>query len=129
MGIEPFMVAAAIDCVVAQRLARTLCESCKRETTMGPELLAKHALEGAQVFEPVGCRRCGGTGFRGRVGLYEVMVVTDEIRDLLVGRAGIPAVSAAAAASGMRTMHQDGIEKVREGITSLVEVARVTTDV
>jgi type IV pilus assembly protein PilB len=129
MGIEPFMVAAAIDCVVAQRLARTLCNNCKRETTMSAEALAEHGLEEAQVFDSAGCGRCGGTGFRGRIGLYEVMVINDEIRDLMVSRAGEPAVAAAAAASGMRTMHQDGIEKVREGVTSLVEVARVTTGV
>jgi type IV pilus assembly protein PilB len=129
MGIEPFMVAAAVDCVVAQRLARTLCNNCKSETTVSADVLLEHGLEGAQVFEPVGCMRCGGTGFRGRIGLYEVMVVTDEIRDLLVSGAGIQAVSAAAAASGMSTMRQDGIEKVREGLTSLMEVARVTTGV
>ena len=129
MGIEPFMVAAALDCVVAQRLARTLCDNCKGETTMSADALAEQGLEGAQVFEPVGCKRCGETGFRGRAGLYEVMVVTDDIRDLLMSRAGVLAVSAAAAASGMRTMRQDGVDKVREGITSLGEVARVTTGV
>ena len=129
MGIEPFMVAAAIDCIVAQRLARTLCNNCKRHATAESELLAQHGLEMGEVFEPVGCMRCGGTGFRGRVGLYEVMVVTDEVRHLVVERAGIPAISAAAAASGMRTMRQDGIEKVRQGLTSLLEVTRVTTGV
>jgi type IV pilus assembly protein PilB len=129
MGIEPFMVAAAVDCVIAQRLARTLCTNCTREAATSAEVLAAHGLEGAQLFEPVGCMRCGGTGFRGRVGLYEVMVVNDEIRDLLVSRAGIPALSAAAGASGMRTMRQAGIEKVREGITSLLEVTRVTTGI
>jgi type IV pilus assembly protein PilB len=127
MGIEPFMVAAAIDCVVAQRLARTLCNNCKKETTAPRRVLAEYGLQGAQVFEPVGCMRCGGTGFRGRIGLYEVMQVTEEIGDLLVTHAGVPAVSAAAAANGMRTMRQDGIEKIRAGITSLVEVTRVTT--
>jgi type IV pilus assembly protein PilB len=129
MGIEPFMVAAAVDCVVAQRLARTLCTNCKRESTVSPEVLARHGLQGAQVFESVGCMRCNGTGYRGRVGLYEVMTMTDEICDLLVSRAGVPAISAAASANGMRTMQQDGIEKVREGVTSLVEVARATTGI
>jgi type IV pilus assembly protein PilB len=129
MGIEPFMVAAAIDCVVAQRLARTLCNNCKKEATTSDKVLAEHGLKGAQTFEPVGCMRCGGTGFRGRIGLYEVMVVTDEMRDLLVSHAGVPALSAAAAASGMRTMREAGVEQVREGLTSLVEVTRVTTGV
>jgi type IV pilus assembly protein PilB len=129
MGIEPFMVAAAIDCVVAQRLARTLCNNCKQQAKTPDEVLAAHGLEGAQLFEPVGCMRCGGTGFRGRVGLYEVMVLTDEIRDLVVGHASVPVLSAAAEASGMRTMRQAGLEKVREGLTSLLEVTRVTTGV
>jgi type IV pilus assembly protein PilB len=129
MGIESFMVAAAIDCVVAQRLARTLCTSCKRPAKLPAELMVQHGLEGAEVFEPVGCMRCARTGYRGRVGLYEVLAVTEEIRELVLAQAGVDAIAASAVASGMRTMRQDGIEKVREGITSLVEVGRVTAKV
>ena len=127
MGVEPFMVAGAIDCVVAQRLARTLCHSCKRQSHVPAELLAGYGLEGAEVFEPVGCMRCGDTGYRGRVGFYEVMGVTEEIRTLILARAPLDALAAAATSHGMRTMRQDGLEKVRQGITSLVEVGRVTT--
>jgi len=127
MGLEPFMIAAALDCVVAQRLARTLCHQCKRPAKLSPALRSEHGLEGVEAFEPVGCVRCGGNGYSGRIGLYEVMSVTEEVRDALLHRRGVDAIAAAAARQGMHTMREDGIEKVKRGITSLVEVARVTT--
>ena len=83
MGIERFLVASAIDCVVAQRLARTLCPNCKRETVIPADVLTEngfHAAVDAEAYEPVGCGRCGGTGYRGRVGLFEVMPVDEELR-------------------------------------------------
>jgi type IV pilus assembly protein PilB len=127
MGIEPFMLAAAIDCVVAQRLARALCSQCKRPSKLTPDLLRQHGLDGAQVFEPGGCIRCRGTGYHGRVGLYEVMPITEEIRTLLLDRRGVGEIAAAAARAGMRTMRSDGLDKVKQGLTSFVEVARVTS--
>ena len=127
MGIEPFMLAAAIDCVVAQRLARTLCTHCKVPTKLSPSVLADQGLGEGQVFDPGGCIRCRGTGYHGRIGLYEVMTVTEEIRGLLLDRSGGREISAAAARAGMRTMAQDGIDKVKQGLTSLVEVGRVTS--
>ncbi len=129
MGIEPFMVAAAIDCVVAQRLARTLCGQCKRPAELSDAVRAEHGLQDAQVFEPAGCIRCGWAGYHGRVGLYEVMPVTEEIRRLVLERRGADEIAAAAARVGMRSMREDGIEKVRQGLTSLVEVGRVTSAV
>jgi len=127
MGSEPFMVSAAIDCVVAQRLARRLCEHCKQPTQLSASVLAEHSLEGAQVFDPVGCIRCGNTGYHGRLGLYEVMTISEEIRTLALARRGVSEIAAVAMEQGMRTMREDGIEKVRQGLTSLVEVGRVTT--
>jgi type IV pilus assembly protein PilB len=127
MGIEPFMVAAAIDCVVAQRLARTLCAHCKRPADV-PELVRmEHGLGAAEVFEPVGCIRCGGTGYHGRIGLYEVMPITEEMRSLILEHRGTDELAAAAAGHGLRSMREDGLEKVKQGLTSLVEVGRVTT--
>ncbi len=85
MGIEPFLVASALDCVVAQRLARKLCSSCKRRTIIPAQVLRENgykALVDLEAYEPVGCRRCGGSGYRGRVGLYEVMDVSPEIQQL-----------------------------------------------
>ena len=78
MGIEPFMISAAIDCVVAQRLARTLCEHCKEPANLTDSVRAEHGLGDAEVFEPFGCVRCGWSGYQGRIGLYEIMPVTDE---------------------------------------------------
>jgi len=127
MEIEPFLVAGAIDCVVAQRLARLLCEQCKRPAALSRELIDQYGLHGAEVFEPAGCIRCGWTGYAGRVGLYEVMTMDDEIRSLVVERRGGVELAEAATRLGMRRMHEDGLEKVREGLTSLDEVGRVMT--
>ena len=127
MGLEPFMIAAALDCVVAQRLARTLCPQCKRPARLSATLLDEHGLDGFEIFEPAGCVRCGGSGYAGRIGLYEVMSVTEEICDLLLHRHGLDDIAGAATRQGMHSMREDGIEKVKQGITSLVEVARVTT--
>ncbi|HUO75042.1 MAG TPA: ATPase, T2SS/T4P/T4SS family [Solirubrobacteraceae bacterium] len=127
MGIEPFMLAAAIDCVVAQRLARTLCPQCRRPSKLTPEMLKQHGMEGAHVFEPAGCIRCRNTGYSGRVGLYEVMPINEEIRNLLLGRRAVGEIAAAATRNGMRTMRSDGLDKVKQGLTSFAEVARVTT--
>ena len=132
MGVEPFLVASAIDCVVAQRLARTLCESCKRPVEIPVEVLHHNGFPldaPLEAFEAVGCARCGDTGFRGRIGLYEVMTVDEELRGLIVERAPIDRITAAAIRVGMRRLRQDGLEKVREGRTSLAEVTRVTGDI
>jgi type IV pilus assembly protein PilB len=129
MGIEPFLVSSAIDCVVAQRLARTLCEYCKRPVTVSAEALREsgfhvdHALE---LFEPGGCGRCGGSGYKGRLGIYEVMTVTDEIRKLAIERASADRIAAVAMAQGMTRLRDDGFDKVRQGRTSMAEIARVT---
>ena len=126
MGIEPFMVSAAIDCVVAQRLARTLCAQCKRPADIPDSVGAEYGLRAGEVFEPVGCIRCGWTGYDGRVGLYEVMPVTEELRGLMLDRRGPDEIAAAARRMGMRYLREDALDKVRQGITSLVEMGRVT---
>jgi type IV pilus assembly protein PilB len=128
MGVEPFMVAAAIDCVVAQRLARMLCDQCKKPANLPEATLARYGLEGADVQEPVGCIRCSNSGYRGRVGLYVVLQVTEEIRALLLGGASVDDIAASAERAGMRRMRDDGLHKVRLGLTTLAEVARVTTE-
>ncbi len=125
MGIEPFMLGGAIDCVVAQRLARTLCKHCRRPTELPARVILEHGLQDAPAFEPGGCIRCGNTGYRGRIGLYEVMPMSDELRTLVLERAGLDEIRAMALTQGMRTMRDDGIDKVRQGLTTLAEVARV----
>ena len=126
MGVEPFMVAAAIDCVVAQRLARALCMHCKRPIELPPEVLAEHGLGGATPHEAVGCVRCGGTGYKGRLGIYEVMPISEEIRSLVLQRRSASEISAVAMRQGMRRLREDGIEKVKRGLTSMTEVSRIT---
>jgi type IV pilus assembly protein PilB len=129
MGIEPFLVSSAIDCVVAQRLARTLCEHCKRPTTVSAEALREsgfHADHAVDVFEAAGCPRCGGSGYKGRLGIYEVMTVTDEIRRLAIERASADRIAAVAAQNGMTRLRDDGFAKVLQGRTSVAEIARVT---
>ncbi len=129
MGVEPFLVASAIDCVVAQRLARVLCPHCKRRTILAVEMLkengfaARHDIE---AYEAVGCSRCGTSGYKGRIGLYEVMTVTEEIRKLTIARASADEINDVAVRAGMRRLREDGLEKIRLGRTSLTEVARVT---
>jgi type IV pilus assembly protein PilB len=126
MGVEPFMVAAAIDCVVAQRLARMLCDACKKPANIPEVTIERYGLQGAELFEPVGCIRCSNSGYRGRIGLYEVMPVDEKIRSLMLAGASMDEVAHAAEENGMRRMRDDGLLKVREGLTTLAEVGRVT---
>ena len=129
MGIEPFLTASAIDTVVAQRLARLLCGHCKRPVTLTPEALATagfRAEANVEAFEAVGCTRCKGSGYRGRLGLYEVMPVSDAIRSMTIERASAEAIAEVAQREGMRKLREDGFERVKEGVTSVAEVARVT---
>lgn len=131
MNIEPFLVGSALDCVVAQRLARRLCDRCKqlheyeaahldalgfarREDEMSPRL-----------YHAVGCSACSGTGYRGRLALHEVMMVSEEIERLAVARASSVEILHTATAQGMLTLRQDGWAKVRAGLTSIEEVLRV----
>jgi len=131
MEVETFLVASAIDCVVGQRLARKLCERCK--TPFRPDENELYAAgypdwlwpEIQELHKPAGCPACANTGFRGRIGLYEVMQMTEEIERLTVERASADAIKAVAVQQGMMTLRDDGLEKARMGLTSLEEVARV----
>ncbi|WP_205697936.1 GspE/PulE family protein [Conexibacter sp. SYSU D00693] len=128
MGIEPFLVSSAIDCVVAQRLARTLCSHCKRRAIVPADTLRESGFPARmdlEAYEPVGCSRCGGSGYKGRTGLYEVMVLTEEIRQLAIERASADQIAEVAVREGMRRLREDGLEKVAQGRTSVAEIARV----
>jgi type IV pilus assembly protein PilB len=128
MGIEPFLVGSAVDCVVAQRLARLLCEECKKRVTLPAEVMRANGFNvglDLECYEPVGCARCGGSGYRGRVGLYEVMWVSETIRALAVAREPAETIAHAAVHEGMMRLREDGLEKVRRGLTSIAEIARV----
>jgi type IV pilus assembly protein PilB len=128
MGIEPFLVASALECVVAQRLARMLCPSCKRRTIIPANVLRESGYKARvelEAYEPVGCRRCGGSGYRGRLGLYEVMNVSPEIQTMALERQPAEAIRDVAVRQGMSRLRDDGLEKVRQGRTSIAELARV----
>jgi type IV pilus assembly protein PilB len=129
MGIEPFLVASALDCVVAQRLARILCTHCKRRTIIPAQVVRDYGYNAQfdiEAYEPVGCVRCGRMGYRGRIGLFEVMTMSETIRKLALDRAPADQISAVAIREGMRRMRDDGLDKVKAGLTSMAEIARVT---
>jgi type IV pilus assembly protein PilB len=127
MGIEPYLVASGVACVVAQRLVRRLCD-CKAEVELTKELLADQGFEvdeGFKAFEPVGCVRCNHTGYRGRLGIYEVMPITDGLRKLILEKGSADDMREYARGDGMRVLREDGLEKIRDGVTSVAEVLRV----
>ena len=130
MGIESFLTSSAVDCVVAQRLARILCTHCKRRVLVPQAALAEAGFRvGADVeaYEPVGCPRCHRIGYKGRVGIYSVMAVSERIKAMVVSSASEQEIGAVALEEGMVTLRDGGLAKVRTGVTSIQEVARVAT--
>lgn len=129
MGIEPFLVSAAVDCIVAQRLVRLLCPHCKRPMALSGQLAERYGLHEAEVFEPVGCQRCASTGYRGRIGVYEVMLMTQELKGMVLERARVEEIGLVAQQRGMARLRDDGLVKVRAGLTSIAEIERITASV
>ena len=132
MGIEPFLTSSAVDCVLAQRLARRLCPQCREPYTATKEMLRKNDFppevcdrDDVVLYRAKGCARCNTTGYKGRLGLYEVMIVSEAIRRLTVERKSADEISRVAAAEGMKSLREDGIDKVLLGMTSVEEIARV----
>jgi type IV pilus assembly protein PilB len=128
MGIEPFLVASALDAVVAQRLVRVLCPHCKRRVILPMATLREYGYAAAfdvEGYEPVGCKHCGGLGYRGRTGIYEVMTISPEIRALALERRSSDEILEMAVVQGMRRLKDDGLDKVKQGRTSMAEIARV----
>jgi len=131
MGIEPFLVASALDSVLAQRLARKLCPRCKEEYKPTVEEL-KHAKfpfdesgELPTLFKPAGCTACGHTGYKGRMAIHEVMTITEEIERLVAENASSEEMGRVARSQGMKTLRDDGMAKVLTGATSIEEILRV----
>ncbi len=131
MGLEPFNVAAALNVVTAQRLLRRICNNCKREETYSDEYLTAARLTDDQrnltFYKGEGCDDCGGTGYKGRQGLYEVMAGTHSLRKLIMQGAGVDEIRAQALDDGMLTLRMDGMKKVEQGITTLEEVIKETS--
>ena len=130
MGVEPFLVASTVEAVMAQRLIRRLCLDCRREVDPKsldlPPDFPFEQLADRPLYEPVGCRECRQVGYRGRMGIYELMVTTDDIRQLAHDRASTWQLKTAALENGMATLRDDGWRKVAAGHTSVDEVLRIT---
>src|SRR6516164_1768719 len=134
LGIEGFLLKSTLRAVVAQRLVRMLCDRCKVQKTLTPAHIAadpRYATlgfkPGETVCEPVGCERCGGVGYRGRNGVFELLQIDEQIRSLITGSTDSTSIDKVAMAAGMTTMFDDGVAKCRAGVTSAAEVLRVTT--
>ena len=131
MGIELFLVASSVNLICAQRLVRQICTACKWETTIPSEALVDigYTPEEAQQVKPqkgAGCDRCNQTGYKGRVGLYEVMEITSEMRELILVGASAPELRRKAAEEGMLTLRLSGLRKIQDDVTSIDEVVRET---
>jgi type IV pilus assembly protein PilB len=131
MGVAPFLVASSVNLILAQRLARRICQNCKEDAPVSPKTLLDlgvppDAIDSYAPKKGVGCPSCGMTGYRGRVALYEVMPTLEEIRDLVLAGANSIDIKRAAMRQGVKTLRQSGLTKVAEGVTTIEEVLRVT---
>jgi type IV pilus assembly protein PilB len=132
MGVEPFLVSASTNVIVAQRLARRVCQSCKEPAPVPPPALVNlgFSAEEAASVTPVkgkGCMTCSETGYKGRVALYEVLVIKENIKEAILQGASVIELRELGRKNGMRTLRESGLQKIREGMTSLEEIMRVTT--
>ena len=132
MGVERYLVASSIECVVASRLARKLCVECRKPVTVDSVKMREAGYADAEIesfdgFEAVGCARCSNTGYRGRTGIFEVLSIDDQIREMLLERFPSKAIESAARERGMVTLSESAFERVRQGVISLAEAARVTS--
>ncbi|MHB9125719.1 MAG: GspE/PulE family protein, partial [Armatimonadota bacterium] len=130
MEIEPFLIASSVVGVLAQRLLRTICPKCKESYVPPRDAIKRLGMNvdddsDVTFFRGRGCEYCKGTGYKGRIGIYELMPVTDKIRDLMLSRASSYAVKEAAIEAGMRALRDDALEKILLGLTTLEESLRV----
>jgi general secretion pathway protein E len=126
MGVEDYLLASSLLGVLAQRLVRTLCGQCAREATDGADMLPDTG--GGKALEAVGCADCADTGYRGRSGVYELLTIDDDLRNLIIGRAPADRIKTMATSKGMRSLRDDGWAKVAEGVTTVREVLRVSQE-
>lgn len=128
MGVDPYVISAAVSCIVAQRLVRLLCTNCKKEVNVPVLSLNKDIrsiLKGENIYKSDGCKRCNFTGYVGRTGIYSVLVVSKKIREMILEGKGVDEINDVAREEGMRTLIESGAYKVAEGLTSLEELYRV----
>jgi type II secretory ATPase GspE/PulE/Tfp pilus assembly ATPase PilB-like protein len=130
MGVEPFLISASMIGALAQRLARRICDNCKEEYTPQRELLLRMGFDpkrnpDVQFYKGRGCDTCRQTGFKGRIGLYELMRINEELAEMIVRRAPVSELKEAARANGMHTLQEDGLRKAKDGMTTIEEIMRV----
>ena len=133
MGIEPFLVASAVNLIVAQRLARKVCDGCKTVVQVSPQMLLNlgvpsEELQGFTCYKGAGCARCSNTGYKGRVALYEVLPVREEVREQILQGASAGEIKKEAVSLGMKSLRQAALQKLKEGVTSVEEVIKVTVE-
>ena len=133
MGIEPFLISSAVILILAQRLIRRVCMECREPTKVHPQLLIDLGVSPDEVksfptFKGKGCPICSNTGYKGRLGLYEVMPMKEEVKELVLARASASEIKKEAIRLGMKTLRQSGIHKIKEGLTTIEEVLRTTID-
>jgi type IV pilus assembly protein PilB len=133
MGIEPFLITSAVLLILAQRLARKICTECKEPIQVNPKLLLglgvpREEINGFNVYKGKGCTLCSNTGYKGRIGLYEVMPLWDDLKELVLSRASTIEIKKEAIRSGMKTLRMAGISKINEGMTTIEEILRTTMD-
>ncbi len=131
MGVEDYLLASSILGILAQRLVRVICPNCRQEQEVECELLQEIGFPRpgeAAMYEGKGCQECGQTGYRGRIGIFELMLIDDEIRRLTISNADASRLRKTAVENGMVTLRQDGFDKIRQGVTTISEVLRVTQD-
>lgn len=126
MGVENYLVSSTLIGVMAQRLVRTICAHCKEPYTVESDVMEALRLEVSTVYRGKGCNHCSGTGYRGRIGIFEILNINDDIRDLVMKEATIRELKEKAVSLGMRTLRQDGVSKITKGLTTVDEVLRVT---
>jgi type IV pilus assembly protein PilB len=131
MGVEPYNFVSALNCILAQRLVRIICEYCKKEVRYSDEILEQSGLDPAEwrsrpFYEGQGCIECSGTGFRGRTAIHELLDLTDRIREMILERKPSSEIRKAAQQEGMHFLRESALDKVRNGITTLKEINKVT---
>ena len=132
MGVEPFLVASSVNLIAAQRLARRVCTQCKETVPINPEILVDIGVPAAEarhleIKQGKGCDRCAGTGYKGRIALYEIMPITEQVRDCILNGASAAEIKRQAVKEGMLTLRASGLVRLREGVTTVEEVLRVTS--
>jgi type IV pilus assembly protein PilB len=132
MGIEPFLVTASLQLIAAQRLVRKICVNCKEPIEISPQVLKdlgmkEEEAENATVYHGTGCMKCSKTGYRGRIALYEVLPLSEEIKEFVLNGASTTEIKREAIRLGMKSMRQTGLTKLLEGVTSIDELVRVTS--